>query len=436
MPQNIVRILHISDIHRAPNSTTSNTTLLGKLMDDIETTYQEDNNKLQADEPHLGNPDVIVVSGDLTQRADDAEFELAAKFLENLLPLVNNERKRIVIVPGNHDISWKIASESYSQTTEEAYKTQTVSYEPYNQPVKKSLNNTYWQKNESTYTDRFKPYKNFFDKFYQGEYNYSLNRDDMYTVYDLSEILGLVIVGYNSCDEIDAYTDSNKPYSLDRRGIINTDAIYKAKLSPAFHSSKRDLLRIGVFHHNIRSVDYGEDFLEPKYLQILKRHGLDFCLHGHVHRANHDIFDPEKSIIMPVVGAGSLAAPYQDRPSSTPMGYNLIVVNKDSNGIWAHTRRHDENHLVWAADYQWNGKPYFIIRSPTQDPRNPESYTSHISEKDETNEAAEDIGSDPESQEEDNNLNSLRTSYKSSIGENLGQSWKDTTLFSFSTVVF
>jgi hypothetical protein len=125
-----------------------------------------------------------------------------------------------------------------------------------------------------------------------------------------------------------------------------------------------------VFHHNIRSVDHGEDFLDPKYLQIIKRHGFDLCLHGHVHSASHDIFDPLQAKMLPVVGAGSLAAPYTDRPPATPMGYNLIVINRETGGIWVHTRRHDENNLVWAPDYQWQGKPYFVVRGPSRPTNN------------------------------------------------------------------
>ncbi|GJL76558.1 metallophosphoesterase [Nitrosomonas sp.] len=44
------------------------------------------------------SPDVIVISGDFTQRAKPQEFEAALKFLQRLPPLPR------VIVPGNHDV--------------------------------------------------------------------------------------------------------------------------------------------------------------------------------------------------------------------------------------------------------------------------------------------------------------------------------------------
>jgi 3',5'-cyclic AMP phosphodiesterase CpdA len=359
-----VRVLHISDIHRAPGAPTSNATLLGSLLDDIHQTYDDDNARLSPDEPQLGLPDLIVVSGDLTQHADEAEYEIALRFLEALLPIVNGDRRRVVLVPGNHDVNWAIAAQSYTPATKEEYERQAPPGEPFHQSVKRAPDGTYWRKNDATYPDRFKPFKVFFDQFYQGAHTYPLERESAFSVYDLSESLGMVVVGYNSCDEIDAYPRDGTPASLDRRAFINTDAIYNAEHSPAFHAGQTSLLRVAVFHHNIRSVDHGEDFLEPRYLQILKRHGFDMCLHGHVHIASNDLFDATRAKVLPVIGAGSLAAPYPDRPPAVPRGYGLVVVHRRSGGIWVHTRRHDENNLVWAADYQGEGKPYFVVRSP------------------------------------------------------------------------
>ena len=126
------------------------------------------------DDPHLGQPDLIIVSGDLTQRADGKEFTLALRFLEGLLPLVDNDRRRVLIVPGNHDLNWKIAAQSYVAATEDEFKKQPIPGEPYRQSVKRAPDGTYWRKKDTTYTARFRPFKKFFDAFYQGAYRYSL----------------------------------------------------------------------------------------------------------------------------------------------------------------------------------------------------------------------------------------------------------------------
>lgn len=43
------------------------------------------------------NPDMVVISGDLTQRATEAEYKEARKFLKKI-------KQRVFIIPGNHDI--------------------------------------------------------------------------------------------------------------------------------------------------------------------------------------------------------------------------------------------------------------------------------------------------------------------------------------------
>ncbi len=70
-------IAHISDIHFG----TEEKTIAAGLIEDIN---------------HL-SPDLIVVSGDLTQRARTNQFKAAKAFLEKL-------KSKKLIVPGNHDI--------------------------------------------------------------------------------------------------------------------------------------------------------------------------------------------------------------------------------------------------------------------------------------------------------------------------------------------
>lgn len=50
-------------------------------------------------------PDLIVVSGDLTESAHPTEFRKAVSFLTGLRVLLKLEPDRLVVVPGNHDIS-------------------------------------------------------------------------------------------------------------------------------------------------------------------------------------------------------------------------------------------------------------------------------------------------------------------------------------------
>jgi Calcineurin-like phosphoesterase len=57
-------------------------------------------------ERHGIKPDVIVVSGDLTEQAVPSEFDEVEGFLDELTTGLNLPRSRVVLVPGNHDVNW------------------------------------------------------------------------------------------------------------------------------------------------------------------------------------------------------------------------------------------------------------------------------------------------------------------------------------------
>jgi len=355
-----LHILHISDIHRAVDAPTSNVSLLGKLLDDITLRYSMDNRALDLADPPLSSPDLIVISGDVTQRATPEEFSIARDFVERLLFLVNKDRNKVILVPGNHDINWDLAARAYSPSSEGEFVNQRKQDEPYTQLVKRAPSGSYWRKDPNVYELRLDPFKQFYESFY-GDRTFPLIRSEMYSIHDLSRELNIVVIGFNSCDEIDACRESGKLVSLDRRAFINTDAIYRAAQEAQQIDGFHHTIRIAVFHHNITSLNHGDDFLDPKYLRILKLQGFSFCVHGHAHTDSYDIFDATTSRVMPVVGAGSLAAPYRDRPPAVPMGYNLIAIDKSNGKVYVHTRSHDESNLTWAPRYQESGKPFFKL---------------------------------------------------------------------------
>src|SRR5690349_5428709 len=70
-------LIHLSDLHFGR----VDDTLIAPLIEQV----------------HSLRPDVVVVSGDLTQRARGREFGAARRFLDSL-------PKPQIIVPGNHDV--------------------------------------------------------------------------------------------------------------------------------------------------------------------------------------------------------------------------------------------------------------------------------------------------------------------------------------------
>jgi hypothetical protein len=89
------RLLHLSDLHFA--TTDQATIFYAQLAADL---------RQQGVVDHL---DALVVSGDLVNRADPKEYEAARYFLEQLMTGFNLAPRQLVLVPGNHDVSWDLS---------------------------------------------------------------------------------------------------------------------------------------------------------------------------------------------------------------------------------------------------------------------------------------------------------------------------------------
>ena len=104
-----VSVLHISDLHRDPDNPIRNDVLLDSL--------EIDRRHYSGDQvPGLRPPDLIIVSGDIVQgiRPDalDPEKRLSEQYQEALYFItkltdrfVAGDRNRVIVVPGNHDVS-------------------------------------------------------------------------------------------------------------------------------------------------------------------------------------------------------------------------------------------------------------------------------------------------------------------------------------------
>src|SRR5579863_1857325 len=104
-----VSILHISDLHRDPDNPIRNDVLLTSLESDRRHYTTEES-------PRIRSPDLIVATGDIIQgmpaEATDAEDKLRKQYDEALDFLgamtdrfVGGDRRRVIVVPGNHDVS-------------------------------------------------------------------------------------------------------------------------------------------------------------------------------------------------------------------------------------------------------------------------------------------------------------------------------------------
>jgi predicted MPP superfamily phosphohydrolase len=86
--------LHLSDLHFRSSQTYDRNIVLKTLLEDIAQRVRNDS--LQ--------PDFIVISGDIAFSSRPEEYNLATKFLDDLLKTTNLPKERLFLVPGNHDV--------------------------------------------------------------------------------------------------------------------------------------------------------------------------------------------------------------------------------------------------------------------------------------------------------------------------------------------
>lgn len=157
-------IIHISDIHKSDDV-------------DYESLYQSLKRDLDAYTSHEGivKPSFIVVSGDLIQGAYTDEeineqYSDVEDFLDKICKLyLDGNRKRCIVVPGNHDVNRRITKASV-----------ILSSKPYNENLKEYFSqasnlrwnwkdrNFYEINDAENYKKRFDLFVSFYNHFYEA----------------------------------------------------------------------------------------------------------------------------------------------------------------------------------------------------------------------------------------------------------------------------
>lgn len=98
-------ILHLSDLHFGADENSDPLAdadkWFGQLRDDL-------NGELECERLQG-----VIISGDIGNFSEPAEYEAAKVFLERVCEKFDVSTDRLVMVPGNHDLNWDISEESY-----------------------------------------------------------------------------------------------------------------------------------------------------------------------------------------------------------------------------------------------------------------------------------------------------------------------------------
>ncbi|MBK9261615.1 MAG: HipA N-terminal domain-containing protein [Polyangiaceae bacterium] len=278
-----VTLLHLSDLHFGRyhrfSSDGGQDSLLERLRVDLD--------GLRANEGL--RPDLIIVSGDLAEYGKKAEFERATRFLQKLSQTLELPARRVVIVPGNHDINWSL-SKSYF---EECIANEETPKRPY--------------------AKKLKFFQEAFAVFYSGERDIVFTDEQPWSLFEYPE-LGVVVAGMNS-----VIAESHE----DHFGYLGEEQLrwFAEKLRSY---KERGFLRLGVMHHDPRDRrGGGETKRDQSDLKRLLSPSLNVLLHGDIHEET----DEALGVALPVFGIGSLGVKLEQRPAEVPNVYQLLQVH-------------------------------------------------------------------------------------------------------------
>lgn len=324
----LVTIMQFSDLHKRASELDSNKALISSIVSDI-TRYDKEENP-------ISKPDILIVCGDIIRGSGTSmDFELSIQeiekqyneandFLSQLCKeLFNGDKKRIVIVPGNHDVSWP-----HSQKSMEKLENLEQSFV---ELCKNSINNIRWSWKDHSYykildnelyNQRFVPFSKFYTTFYNNQRKYSLKPEEQFDVFEFPEYK-MLLVGFNSC-----FCNDHLNYI----GTIHPECMVNCH-NTINQVKYNDWSKIAVWHHGVHGFPTSSDFMDERIVQFLIDKGFQIGLHGHQHKS--DIFEvkfsADQSIAMQIFGCGTLCASQQDIPSGETRQYSLIELDSSTD---------------------------------------------------------------------------------------------------------
>ena len=322
-------VLHVSDLHRDRAEPTSNVMLIDSL--------ERDRDQYTGSESAvIAVPSLVVVSGDIVQglkdgaRDYDSELERqyseALEFLRELTDrFVDGDRGRVVIVPGNHDVSDQTFRRSLERVDLSDEGTRKIVVDQF----LGGAADWRWSWEElamyrivdrDVYEQRMEAFRRFYASFYEGERTYATEPDRQFDVFDAVD-WDVTVVGFSSCHDNDL---------LNRQGAIHPDCLAQASTALRGRAVGTNPLRIAVWHHDTQGPPSREDYLDGDVVQNLINAGFSLGFHGHQHRPEfidtRFLYGPNRRLTL--ISAGTLCGGTEPRFTR---GYNLVeldVVNR------------------------------------------------------------------------------------------------------------
>lgn len=353
MAENVMNIIHLSDLHLREKTRYETNNVLKTLILDIEKRVKEE---------ALENI-YIAITGDLTYSGKQEEFELVREFAG-----IINERlkiEKIIYCPGNHDLDWEMYSVSNSDLMEDLM----VEGE---RGIRKA-------------EERFKK-ANDLDMLKSGMRNYysflrsvgQQYHEYMYSIYTTQEQKFKVnFIALNS-----AYLFSRKYPYYGYVGNFQIDHSTNTANEMMTVDGESRVFNLTLVHHPFKAiVPSSQEATEAK----LKGRS-NIILTGHVHSLSTyiDITASLNGSVSnrghPVISSARCVYDEIDDPQVIP-GYSIIAVRFENNRIGPlkmYQITYDKSKMVWYMDSRKSSSSYTINTEPEAEQETSSTGVAHI----------------------------------------------------------
>ncbi len=302
-------IFEVTDIHYISNNINDKGEAFQKTMkraDGRETYYIEELTDALVYEIQQKNPDVLIVSGDLTHNGEkESHIEIAKK-----LKKIEESGTTVLVTPGNHDIN-----------------------NPYAREFKGS---------EQIVTESITP-EEFEQIYYEFGFSDAIARDEDSLSYlsKVSDDLWILMLDTNMYEQ-----NTTSPIT---NGAL-TDSTLSWVSDCGVLAEQNGVEILGVMHHNLYNhsdllyngftIDNSEEVLS-----VFKDSGINLVLSGHVHI--QDIASNEEKTVYDIATSGFVVYPvtYGELVYSKDNGFSYDTKNLDVEGWASSTKNNDENLL-------------------------------------------------------------------------------------------
>lgn len=348
-------IIHISDLHKMEGTTYE--ALLQSLLTDRDAYVEQG----------VVPPRYIVVSGDLIQGGNTIEdirkqYNEVSDFLGSLVrTFLENDKQRLLMVPGNHDVSFPHSRSSMMPEADENKNDNLQLFRHRYPSIRWNWNELKFFKvvDDTKYEDRLKLFKEFYDNFYESNRQYPDNFFGNAENYSFEEDK-VTFTLFNSCHRLDHLNDTA---DIDEDAIVNVTPRLRACYN-------RGYLNIAVWHHHYYGAPQDTNYMDREIINKMSHSYLQMGLFGHQHISQIAEFyggdlslseAPDNQRIL-LVSSGTLFGGNKQIPQGYKRQYNIIEVEW-KNGtaqIEIHVRE-DSNRNVESKLPIWSPK----LISPT-----------------------------------------------------------------------